>query len=95
MEKAAINKEVPKGEHRNASKLVRPEPHQFAKLLLALTNLILLYFLLRFVFESFHYVFLNLESFFDTLASVSQRLNSAQGVQCIDNFNLPLRFWER
>jgi hypothetical protein len=73
-----VYKQVAKGEQRDTPKLVRPETNEFSELLLALSHLILLYFLLGFVFESLDDVFLNLEGFFDFITAVSKRLYRVQ-----------------
>ena len=59
MEKPPVNEEIAESKNGDTSKLVGSESNEFAKLLLALSNLVLLYFFLGLVLKPLNYVFFN------------------------------------
>jgi hypothetical protein len=59
VEKPPVNEEIAESKNGDTSKLVGSESNEFAKLLLALSNLVLLYFFLGLVLKPLNYVFFN------------------------------------
>lgn len=59
MKKSPVNKEIAESKNGDTSKLVGSESNEFAELLLALSNLVLLYFFLGLVLKPLNYVFFN------------------------------------
>ena len=59
MEKPPVNEEIAESKNGDSSKLVGSESNEFAELLLALSNLVLLYFFLGLVLKPLNYVFFN------------------------------------
>lgn len=59
MEKPPVNEEIAESKNGDTSKLVGSESNEFAELLLALSNLVLLYFFLSLVLKPLNYVFFN------------------------------------
>ena len=75
MQKTSVNKEVTESEKRDSSELISSKPNQFTELLLALSNLILLYLFLSLVFESLNDILLNEKRLFYGLTSFSKCLH--------------------
>lgn len=59
MKKPPVNEEIAESKNGDTSKLVGSESNEFAELLLALSNLVLLYFFLGLVLKPLNYVFFN------------------------------------
>ena len=59
MKKPSVNEEIAESKNGDTSKLVGSESNKFAELLLALSNLVLLYFFLGLVLKPLNYVFFN------------------------------------
>ena len=59
MKKSPVNEEIAESKNGDTSKLVGSESNEFAELLLALSNLVLLYFFLGLVLKPLNYVFFN------------------------------------
>jgi len=60
VEKPPVNEEIAESKNGDTSKLIGPESDEFAELLLALPDLVLLYFFLGLVLKPLDYVFFNL-----------------------------------
>jgi hypothetical protein len=59
VKKPPVNEEIAESKNGDTSKLVGSESNEFAELLLALSNLVLLYFFLGLVLKPLNYVFFN------------------------------------
>ena len=87
MKKPPVNEEIAESKNGDTSKLVGSESNEFAELLLALSNLVLLYFFLGLVLKPLNYVFFNYQSFLYFIATRFQRLDCAQLVESVCNFH--------